>query len=159
MNPLPKESLVIIIDQLTNAMEVHDETSFVSFITENTELSEAEAKILFGYYWKIDALARVDNNDLEWDNLIFAARLGAAGLEDKITLIKWTASILKANGWGYTRFEKELPDLKNKFKVTVMASNNPDYEERISIPALKELALVAGYQIEKPPFQAVPVQI
>ena len=62
----------IVVDQLSNSMELFDQKEFISFLSKNTKLKDFILKKIFNEYWKLSARDRGNPtfDFYEWVNKI-----------------------------------------------------------------------------------------
>ena len=67
---LTEKTWGLLIDALSNSMDLYSEDEFVEWVTEETELTEDTVRLIHRSYWLLDPLGRDAYGDAEWTDWI-----------------------------------------------------------------------------------------
>ena len=67
---LTEKTWGLLIDALSNSMDLYSEDEFVDWVTEETELTEDTVRLIHRSYWLLDPLGRDAYDDAEWRDWI-----------------------------------------------------------------------------------------
>ncbi len=67
---LTEKTWGLLIDALSNSMDLHSEDEFVEWVTDQTNLTEESVRSIHRSYWLLDPLGRNAYGDAEWTDWI-----------------------------------------------------------------------------------------
>ena len=63
---ISERAQALLIDALSNTMDLHSEDDFVEWVASETELTAAALRLIHRQYWNLDPLERDGLEDAEW---------------------------------------------------------------------------------------------